>query len=317
MKKVLLFSAGFAVTFLTALLLFALPASAESGRWGELTWTFYSGRGELVISGNGDMDDWASQESDTWHTYASSIKSVKIEEGVTRIGKGAFYGCINLTQITIPSSVTSIGDAAFYSCSSLTEVHIPESVTEIAAKAFQDCRSLESMILPDSVTSIGNYAFSNCASMTSIMIPNSVTKIEMGAFLGCSSLTSITIPSSVKSLSYRLFGNCTALNEITLPASIRTINAQAVEGCTNLTVVKYWGTQAQWDEIIVGNGNEKILSALCIMGETTENDPPLGEPEKADDGKEDGCGSVVSGSFGMIALVALAGGLILSKKRKI
>lgn len=316
MKKVLLFASVFFVTFLTAILIFALPASAASGTWGELAWNFNKSTGELVISGNGDMDDWASEDPDTWHAYTDSIKTVKIEAGVTSIGKGAFLYCINLKSVTIPDTVTSIRDAAFLGCSSLTEISVPSSVTDIAAKAFKECQSLREVILPDSVTSIGEYAFSNCTSMTSIMLPNSVTKIENGAFLGCRSLASITIPSSVKSLSYRLLGDCTALTEITLPASVKTINAKAFEGCTSLTAVKYWGTQEQWDEIIIGNGNETILNLVCIMGAADTNTPPVDQSENVGNEKEDGCGSTLSGGLGMMALVTLAGSLIVSKKRK-
>ena len=39
-----------------------------------------------------------------------------IPDDVTSISKHAFYGCINLTNITIPNSVTNIGDSAFAYC---------------------------------------------------------------------------------------------------------------------------------------------------------------------------------------------------------
>ena len=35
---------------------------------------------------------------------------------VTSIGGSAFYGCNELTSVTIPNSVTSIGNYAFYYC---------------------------------------------------------------------------------------------------------------------------------------------------------------------------------------------------------
>ena len=55
------------------------------------------------------------------------------------------------TNIVIPSKyynypVTSIGDRSFWGCSNLTGVTIPNSVTSIGYSAFEYCRSLTSVI---------------------------------------------------------------------------------------------------------------------------------------------------------------------------
>ena len=52
----------------------------------------------------------------------TSLKEVRISDGCTSIGKGAFYDCSHFTSITIPNSVTSIGENAFYDCVNLDKV---------------------------------------------------------------------------------------------------------------------------------------------------------------------------------------------------
>ena len=159
---------------------------------------------------------------------------------VTIIGGHAFYGCLNLTSITIPNSVTSISTYAFYRCSSLTSITIPNSVTSIGQCVFCSCKSLRKITIPDSVTSIGVSSFANCSSLTSITIPTSVTSIGKDAFYGCSSLTSITIPNSVTSIGDRAFYDCASLTRVTIPNSVTSIGNYAFgyryDGLTNLQI---------------------------------------------------------------------------------
>ena len=74
-----------------------------------------------------------------WDSQRDKIKTVVIKDGVTSIGKYAFFWCSGLTSITIPNSVTSIGEHAFANCSGLTSITIPNSVTSIGNGAFSGC----------------------------------------------------------------------------------------------------------------------------------------------------------------------------------
>ena len=132
----------------------------------EVTWKL-SSDGTLTISGT-DMPDYyfdyniSQGSSAPWIEKKDKIKKIVIEDGVTNIGSGAFYGCPKLTSVTISNSVKSIGRYAFQSCSELNSVTIGNSVTSIEDEAFYNCSSLISITIPNSVTSIGESAFRSC-----------------------------------------------------------------------------------------------------------------------------------------------------------
>ena len=250
-------------TFLFALLsacTFSAYAAIVDGTCGDnLTWTLNTEDSTFVISGIGAMTDFPS-----WYDYASYIKYVTVEDGVTSIGNHAFFWCYVLTSVTIGNSVTSIGNDAFYECSGLTSVvwnaencadfsdfaapfyysnsqitsfTFGDSVQHIPAYLCREMNSLTSITIPNSVTSIGEGAFYECSGLTSITIPNSVTSIEDYAFYECSGLTSITIPNSVTSIGKRAFISCSGLTSITIPENVETIGNYAFAYCSGLTSV--------------------------------------------------------------------------------
>ncbi|MCD8391129.1 MAG: leucine-rich repeat protein, partial [Firmicutes bacterium] len=152
--------------------------AVESGTCGDnVTWVFDDGT--LTISGSGDMENYTPMASVPTWGWLGTITDVIVENGVTSIGEGAFYGCDSLTNIEIPSSVTNIGVGAFYDCNKLTSINIPNGVTSIRNSTFQGCGSLTSIEIPNSVTSIGGYAFNDCADLTDVYYDGSYWEWEM------------------------------------------------------------------------------------------------------------------------------------------
>ena len=205
----------------------------DSGNVTEtMQWKLYED-GLLEITGTGAMSNY-SYGGAPWYPYEESIKTVAISDGITSIGRYAFYKCANLTSVNIPSGVTSIGEGAFYECTNLASVNIPSSVTSIGDYAFCECTNLVSVNIPSSVTSIGYRAFYRCPNLASVDIPSSVTSIVDGAFEDCTSLASVNIPSSVTRIGDRAFRGCTNLASVDIPSSVTYIGDGAFSGCTNL-----------------------------------------------------------------------------------
>ncbi len=245
-----------------------------SGTCGEnVMWEFDEATGELIISGEGEMDSFLL-EIPPWNNFKDNIKAVTIGNGVTNIGDYAFVYCTNLMNLTIPDSVTSIGDDAFFGCVSLISITIPDSVTEIGLYAFKHCSTLKSITIPAGVTSINHTTFSSCDNLENITvdpdntayssdkngvlfnkdktallyypagnpaksytIPDGVTSIESRAFYACTSLESITIPDSVTNLGEYAFALCTKLKGVKIGRGITTLKSDSFEGCFSLEYI--------------------------------------------------------------------------------
>ncbi|MBE6524305.1 MAG: leucine-rich repeat domain-containing protein [Thermoplasmata archaeon] len=117
-------------------------------------WWFILNEDTLVILGNDVVIDHTA--SAPWASYASSIKYLMLQQGITGIGEGAFSGLVNLTALCIPYSCTTIGKYAFKDCGSgvtsspyLDYVFIPGNVTYLDPQAFAGCTYLEKLIVSD------------------------------------------------------------------------------------------------------------------------------------------------------------------------
>ena len=187
------------------------------------------------------------------------LTSVKIPNSVTRIGESAFHRCTHLSSIVIPDGVASIGEYAFSECSGLTNITIPDRVTSIREGTFNGCSGLTGIKIPGRVTSIGKYAFWGCESLTSIAVPAGLNWIGDNAFYGCKELTSFIIPDRVTSIGDEAFYDCERLTSIKIPASLTSIGYGAFHGCSSLKKVYF--SKWAWDRIAIGNDNDAIFNA--------------------------------------------------------
>lgn len=224
------------VALVATILIYAETINGTCGV--NVTWSLDIESGVLNIMGSGAMTDYASYSNVPWYSNRTSVQTCIVEDGVTTIGKYAFYDCSLLSAVDIPSTVTMLKESSFRKCRALTSVSIPSSVTEIGWGAFYSCTGLESINIPSSVTTIGDYAFQSCINLNSITLPSSVQSIGAYAFQSCSSICgTITIPSLVTSIKSCTFDGCHNISAINIPSSIRSIESCAFQNCRTLTSI--------------------------------------------------------------------------------
>ncbi len=67
---------------------------------GSVKWTLYT-NGLLEFSGTGVIPSYAEGAA-PWYQYRDSITEILVRKTITEIGSGAFYGCNEVTEITLP-----------------------------------------------------------------------------------------------------------------------------------------------------------------------------------------------------------------------
>ncbi len=159
--------------------------------------------GGLTISGSGSMWDYLYGEDDSPFSENEHIRWVTVEEGVTRIGSDAFYGCPNLESVTM-ESVTDIGSSAFFDCSALKSVSLPNTLTRIGEGAFGHCTALTDLELPEGIRELGDYAFTR-TGLKEISLPESLTHVGSYAFYRCADLKEAKVKSNGLSLGTEVF----------------------------------------------------------------------------------------------------------------
>lgn len=209
MKKRIL---GLVLIFCITIFAAVVPIhAATSGSCGKnLTWIL-DDDGTLTISGNGTM--YSYSEDLPWYSLRGFIKTVLIEDGVTRIDGFAFEGCEILTQIIVSASNENYSsedgilfnkDKTMLICCPSGKPGIcviPNSVTSIELQAFSECDCLKSIIIGSGITSIEFKAFHGCSSLENITISESIIYIEDTAFSGCTSLMAINVSDNNKNYS--------------------------------------------------------------------------------------------------------------------
>lgn len=159
---------------------------------------------------------------------AACLKSIKLPEGLTKIGDDAFVNAYSLEYVGFPSTLESIGSWAFQYTSIISAI-LPDKCTQIGRNAFSNCRFLKNVKLSDALTEIDDYTFQDCYELRTFKLPEMLEAIGQKAFYNCSHVA-FDFPESLKSIGYCAFQNTNRYGEkaeLILPKNVSSIGQWA------------------------------------------------------------------------------------------
>lgn len=192
----------------------------------------------------------------------SGLKTVRLNDGISKIGDEAFANCTSLKLLYIPSSVAACSSTAFTSCYKLIEVYNLSTCHLVAPSILAEYKASDEARIPSQKVSTENYTlefykagenFNNnwylvdySGDVTNIELPQSFNYggsmikeyviISYFAY-GNSALTNMSVSSSVKEIGKNAFygnNNLTNLSFVATGSKLTTVGDGAFAYCTNL-----------------------------------------------------------------------------------
>ena len=134
--------------------------------------------------------------------YISKVVNIVVENGVSKIGNGAFacmpklktakiqgnlgiaalWGCTNLEKVTYTNGKGTMGFACFGNCKKLRNMVIAEGVSSMNRSCFAGCTKLKTIELPTTLKVVGETSFHSCTSLRTVTVKGKVTKCKKDAF---------------------------------------------------------------------------------------------------------------------------------------
>ena len=180
-----------------------------------------------------------------------------VPEGVTLIGKHAFYLCDRLKKIVLPTSLEKMENNPFSGCSRLeVENHskayfIKDEVIYNGFKtavvgALNRIKS-KHLVLLDGIKTINRNSFWNCKGIEEIVLPESLMDIGYNPFVGCSNIHFVSKTPYYRVVDDVLYDSklskivCypawKAAGDVHIPDSVIALERGAFSGCSNMTSI--------------------------------------------------------------------------------
>jgi hypothetical protein len=198
--------------------------------------------GVLTFSGTGEMFDFTITMRDDerpWAAHAKEITAAVVEEGITHLAGRAFYGCENLTSVSLPTTLKNIRGAAFYGCKSLKTITLPQKLEYFDTGDVPDGKGSTNMVglfgqctaLTEIKVADGNEKYK---SVNGVLYVYFSTKWRLAAYPAGRTNASFDVPEQTPIILLGAFADCVHLKNVVLPVTCGEIQNSGFWGCTGL-----------------------------------------------------------------------------------
>ena len=253
---------------------------------------------EVVFPGGSISAPWEGYDKPTGNlVIPETVECQGVPYCVKGIQYQAFFGCTDLTQVTISETINHIYGRAFWNCSNLETVYfnavncnIMQTRTGAGSNTNPyvyysvfssdengNAPNLTRVSIGSGVQNIPDYAFKNAEDVYQrLVIPASVTSIGQYAFYDCNSMVQMVIQGNgLQTIGDYAFWGCSALQTaLNLPNSVVSLGSYSFYGCTHipsLTVgegVTSIGSYAFWNCPAVATVNFNAVNCSTMHTRT-------------------------------------------------
>ena len=226
---------------------------------------------ENCLTIRGDNETWDfdydSNPLPGWISEVEQIKTVIVEEGITRLNN--LYGLSEMTTLNLPLSLSCLG--SLRGAASLKTVYYAgtrEQWTEIDISSSNNDLKGVDIICTDGVQDIESYCGNNVTwtyndgtlvlegngttwdcfyengryapwteyaqEISTVIINEGITAIGEDCFSYMPNLITVNLPESLLSIGYGAFQNCISLKNIELPSRLEILGQDVFFGCSSL-----------------------------------------------------------------------------------
>jgi len=164
--------------------------------------------GDITFDKLGQFGQYAFAGSDVTSVTISSINP-----NMSWFQGYVFYNCTSLTSFTVngESNVVSVSNYMFYGCVNLSTISVASYIGQISDYGFYNCSSLDGLFFPRCIYIFGTNVFAGCTGVNYIYLPFAT---QLGATSGDDN---IFLGITGKTISYAVFNNTVLTNNSSGP----------------------------------------------------------------------------------------------------